>query len=85
VNLVDWGIGWLGWAGAIAGAVFIFMKQPFFASIGFAAAAVAVVWALLDTLSTDGMGLKFGAFICIAAAAVGVWATVDELIKKLKK
>jgi hypothetical protein len=35
-------------------------------------------------MGTEGMGLKFGAFICIAAAAVGVWATIDALIAKIK-
>lgn len=81
----DWGIGWLGWLGGIAGAVFIFLKQPFNASIGFAVAALAAAWALIDTLTSDGAGLKFGAFIVIAGAAVGLWATIDELIAKMKK
>ncbi len=85
VKLTSWSIGFLGWLGAIAGGVFIFMKQPLYAAIGFVAAAVAVVWATIDTLTSNGIGLEFGAFVCIAAAAVGVWATIDALIAKMKK
>jgi len=85
VSLTDWGIGWIGWACAIAAAVFIFLKQPFLASVGFAVAALSVVWALVDSRGASGLGLDFGAFLCIAAAAVGVWATIDALIAKIKE
>jgi len=80
-----WGLGFLVWLGGAAGAVFIFLKQRFFASVAFAAAALAVLWAAIDTLSTEGIGLKYGAFILIAAAAVGLWATIDALIEKAKE
>lgn len=83
INLLDFDLGILGLAGGAVGAVFIFLKNPFIAAIGFAAAALAVILALLEDLG--GAGLKFGAFICIAAAAVGVWATIDALIAKFKK
>jgi len=84
VKLTSWDIGFLGWIGAIVGAVAIFLKQPLIAAIGFAAAGVAVAWATIDTLTSEFVGLKFGAFVCIAAAVVGVWATVDALVAKLK-
>ena len=89
-KLTWWTIGWIGWVGAIAAAVFIFLKQPFFASLGFAASALAVVWALVSTPGGYGEvgisgGISIGAFICIAAAAVGVWATIDALIAKIKE
>lgn len=85
VELTDWSMGMIGWIGAIVAVVCIFLKQPFIASVGFAVAALGVVWALLDTLGEEGIGLKIGSFICIAAAAVGVWATIDALISKIKE
>jgi len=85
VHVTWWGLGFLVWLGGAAGAVFIFLKQRFFASVAFAAAALGVLWATIDTLSTEGIGLEFGAFILIAAAAVGLWATIDALIAKAKE
>jgi hypothetical protein len=79
-----WGLGFLVWAGGIAGAVLLILGQRFLASVAYAAAAVAIAWALIDTLTTEGMGLKFGSFFLIAAAAVALWSTIDALIAKAK-
>lgn len=82
-NLMDYDLGFLGLLGGAVGAVCIFLKQRLLAAVAFVAAGVAVLLALID--DHGGASLKFGAFICIAAAAVGIWATIDELIKKMKK
>jgi hypothetical protein len=85
-KLASTDLGFLAWAGAGVGAVCIFLKQELIAAIGFAAAALSVI---IGLISNEGLGgglsIKYGAFVCIAAAAVGVWATIDALIAKLKK
>ncbi|MBN2177070.1 MAG: hypothetical protein JW722_05360 [Demequinaceae bacterium] len=84
-NVMDFNLGFLVLIGGAVGAVCIFLKQPLLASIGFACAALGVIVALLESSGGLGMGIKWGAFIVIAAAAIGVWATIEALISKVKE
>jgi hypothetical protein len=84
-NVMDFNLGFLVLVGGAVGAVCIFLKQPLLASIGFAAAALGVIVALLDSSGLEGLGMKWGSFVVIAATAVGVWATIDALISKVKE
>lgn len=84
-NVMDFNLGFLVLIGGAVGAVCIFLKQPFLASVGFACAALGVLFALLESSGGLGLGIKYGAIVCIAAAAIGVWATIDALMSKIKE
>lgn len=81
----SWFPGILVPVGGIAGAVLLVMGQKLNGFFALAGAAACLVIAILRVVSTGtGYGLAFGAFLLIASAAVGVWATLDSFLNRDK-